>query len=82
MASEAAIRTRAEAAGYRMVSGFRMPAEAHDAYYVPLEARVAELAGRVDARRLVDDIRKEIDIVRRFAGEAGYSFFVIQRTAG
>lgn len=82
MASEAAIRTRAEAAGYRAVTSFRMPAAAHDAYYVPLEARVAELAGRADARQLLDNIRKEIDIVRRFSGEAGYSFFVIQRAAG
>ena len=36
MASEAAIRSRAEAAGYRVVSSFRMPREAHDACYVPL----------------------------------------------
>lgn len=84
MASEAAIRSGAEAAGYRVSGGFRMPREAHDAYYVPLEARAAELAGRADARvrRVVGDIRKEIDIVRRFPREAGYSFFVLQRVEG
>ena len=81
MASEAAIRSRAEAAGYRTVDGFRMPKEAHDAYYVPLEARAAELAGRAEpgVRKVVEHIRKEIDIVRRFLGEAGYSFFILQR---
>ena len=84
MASEAAIRSRAEAAGYRAVDGFRLPREAHDAYYVPLEARAAALAGRTEpgVRRVLGDIRREIDIVRRFSGEAGYSFFVLQRAEG
>lgn len=84
MASEAAIRSRAEDALYRVLSDFRMPKEAHDAYYVPLEARVAELAGRADAAviRVLEDIRTEIDMVRRFSGEAGYTFFVLQRVEG
>ena len=84
MASEAAIRSRAEAAGYRIVSNFRMPREAHDAYYVPLEARVAELAGcaDTDVRRVLEGIRKEIDVVRRFPDEAGYTFFTLQRGDG
>ena len=84
MASEAAIRSRAEDALYRVLSDFRMPREAHDAYYVPLEARVAELAGRADAAvtRVLEDIRTEIDIVRRFSDEAGYTFFVLQRAEG
>lgn len=84
MASEDAIRSRAEAAGYRVVSSFRMSKEAHDAYYVPLEARIAELAGCADSdvRKVLDGIRKEIDIVRRFSDEAGYSFFVLQRADG
>ena len=84
MASEAAIRSRAEDALYRVLSDFRMPKEAHDAYYVPLEARVAELAGRADAAvtRVLEDIRTEIDIVRRFSDEAGYTFFVLQRAEG
>ena len=84
MASEAAIRSRAEDAGYRVLSDFRMPKEAHDAYYVPLEARVAELAGRADAAvtRVLEEIRTEIDTVRRFSDEAGYTFFVLQRAEG
>ena len=84
MASEAAIRSRAEAAGYRVVAGFRMPKEAHDAYYVPLEARGAELAGcaDTDVQQVLAGLRREIDIVRRFSDEAGYSFFVIQRAEG
>ena len=49
MATEVAIRSTAEALGYRVVSSFRLSKEAHDAYYVPLEARIEELAGCVDA---------------------------------
>ena len=81
MASEAAIRSRAEAAGYRIVRSFRMPRDAHEAYYVPLEARIAELAGSADADVLQvhEDIRKEIDVVRRYCDKAGYTFFVLQR---
>ncbi len=81
MASEAAVRSRAEAAGYRIVRSFRMPRDAHEAYYVPLEARMAELAGSADADllQLHEGIRKEIDVVRRYCDEAGYTFFVLQR---
>ena len=84
MASEDAIRSRAEAAGYRVVTSFRMSREAHDAYYVPLEARVAELAGCADSnvRKVLEGIRREIDVVRRFPDEAGYMFFVLQRGDG
>ncbi len=84
MASEDAIRSRATAAGYRVVSSFRMPREAHEAYYDPLEARVAELAGCVDTDigEVLDGIRMEIDVVRRFPDEAGYTFFIFQRGDG
>ena len=84
MASEAAVRSRAEVASYRVVAGFRMPKEAHDAYYVPLAARAAELAGCADTgvRQVLAGLRREIDVVRRFADEAGYTFFVLQRDEG
>ena len=84
MVCEAAIRSRAEAAGYRVVADFRMPKEASDAYYVPLEARAAELAGCADTniQQVLAGLRRQIDIVRRFSDEAGYSFFVIQRAEG
>ncbi|MXX15947.1 MAG: class I SAM-dependent methyltransferase [Gammaproteobacteria bacterium] len=84
MASEAVILSCAEAAGYRVVGSFRLPKEAHEAYYVPLEARVAELAGHADAgvREILGGLRKEIDVVRRFLGEAGYMFFVLQVADG
>ena len=84
MASEAAIRSRAEAAGYRVVRSFRMAGDAHEAYYAPLEARVAELAGSADAdiRQVLAGIREEIAVVRRFSDEAGYTFFVLQRADG
>ena len=81
MASEDEIRAIAAAVGYRVNSSFRMSKEAHDAYYVPLQARVAQLAGCADAALLMvlESIRKEIDVVRCFADEAGYTFFVLQR---
>ena len=84
MASEAVIRSRAEGAGYRVVGSFRMSEEAHQAYYVPLEARVTELAGHADAsvQEILGGLRKEIDVVRRFPDEAGYMFFVLQRADG
>ena len=81
MVREVEIHSRAEAAGYRVVSSFHMSKDAHDAYYVPLEARVAELAGHVDANvsKVLEMLRKEIDVVRRFSDAAGYTFFVLQR---
>lgn len=84
MASEAVIRSRAETAGYRVVSSFRMSKEAHEAYYVPLEARIAELAGHADAsvQEILGGLLKEIDVVRRFLDKAGYMFFVLQRADG
>ena len=84
MASEDAIRSRMEAAGYRVVSSFRMSREAHEAYYAPLEARAPELARYADSdvRKVLEDIRKEIDVVRRFPEQAGYTFFVLRRADG
>ena len=80
MACEVTIHARAEAAGYRVVDSFRMPKEAHDAYYVPLEARVAGLAGSVDAdvSKVLEVVQREIEVVRRFSDEAGYTFFILQ----
>ena len=68
----------------RTVDSFRMSKDAHDAYYAPLEERVAELAGCADieVRRVLEGIRKEIEVVRRFPGEAGYTFFVLRRADG
>ena len=84
MASEDAIRSRAATAGYRVVSSFHMSREAHDAYYDPLEARITELAGCADSdvRKVLEDIRTEIDVVRRFPDEAGYTFFTLRRADG
>ena len=81
MATETAIHGLAEALGYRMVSSFRVPKEGHDAYYVPLEARVAELAGHGDAKvaKVLENLQEEIEIARRYSAEAGYTFFILQR---
>ncbi len=79
MRSEAGVRARAAEAGYRTLAAFRLSRAAHEAYYAPLEARLAELAGRSDLSQILEDIRTEIDIMRRYADEAGYSFFVLRR---
>lgn len=81
MATAVAIRATAESSGYRLVSSFHMSKEAHDAYYVPLEERVAELAGCVDAdvQQVLENIQREIEVVRHFADDAGYTFFILQR---
>lgn len=84
IASEAATCARAEAAGYRVVHSFRLSKRAHDAYYVPLEARVTELTPRTDTdgelAKIIGGTRKEIGVMRRFPNEAGYTFFVLQST--
>ena len=84
MATETAIRCRAETLGYRVLSSFRVPIEGHDAYYVPLEARVAELAGHDSAEvaKALENIQKEIEIARRYSDEACYTFFILQRYEG
>ena len=66
MASQAEVGSCAKAAGYRPVVSFRMLKEAHDDYYVPLEARVDELSGSVDAeiQQVLAGLRREIDVVR------------------
>lgn len=81
MATETAIQSHAEALGYRLVSSFRVPKQGHDAYYLPLEARVAELAGHgnADIVNVLESFQEEIEIARRDVDEAGYTFFVLQR---
>ncbi len=81
MADESTVLSRSEAAGYRVAGGFRMSKEAHEAYYAPLEARAEELDGNPEAgiRKAVADLRREIETMRRFSEDAGYTFFVLQR---
>ena len=80
MMSEARIRSLSESEGYRVIDCFRMPKEAHDAYYIPMEARLADYTGQIDGEvtELLRALRKEIDMVRKFSTEAGYTFFVLQ----
>ena len=84
MASEPAIYALADAAGYHVAAGFRLSKAAHEAYYRPLEARVAELetGAGADLAGLLEGIRREIDVVRRFRDEAGYAFFILRRVDG
>ena len=81
MASEAAIRSAAEAAGYLTVASFRVSKAAHDAYYLPLAARAAELAGRADAgmRQVLAGLRREIEVGAALPGSGG--LHVLRRPA-
>ena len=84
MATEDTIRSRFHSAGYRGIESFRMSRDAHDAYYIPLEARMAGLAGsaNTDVLQVLEDLRVEIDVLRQHADDAGYTFFVIRREDG
>ena len=84
MGSEPAIRALAEAAGYHVTASFRLSEAEHEAYYGPLEARVAELepGAGPDLLDVLEGIHREIDVVRRFRDEAGYTFFILRRVGG
>lgn len=77
------LRSRIDAAGYRTVASFVLPASAWwDEYYAPMQARVEALRARLpDDSAAVDVVRStetEIDMHRRFAGHYSYAFSVVQ----
>jgi len=77
----------AEAAGYRIVDTFALPAAAWwDEYYDPLSARAAELrrrhGGDMAWVRLLDAVEAEIDLYRRHAEAYGYVFYLLRRKPG
>ena len=80
MMTEARIRSLSESEGYRVIDCFRMPKEAHDAYYIPMEARLADYTGQLDDELMefLGALRKEIDVARKFSTEAGYTFCILQ----
>ncbi len=84
MLSEASICSLAEGAGYRVIEAFRMPRDAHDAYYRPLEGRLEELSRDVGVgpTEILEMLQREIDVMRRYSDEVGYTFFVLQRVGG
>jgi SAM-dependent methyltransferase len=71
---------QAEQAGYRVLSHFDMGRDAMDAYYRPLEARVAAMADQLAGSRVSDDLGAELDIWREGDGQFSYEMFVLQRS--
>lgn len=79
-AEEVALRGEAElaqevrAAGFETIDSFWLPTTAWDAYYGPLERRLAALTPAADPaqRWLIDSFRCEIDLWRRHGRSYGY----------
>ena len=70
---------QAEQAGYRVLSHFDMGRDAMEAYYRPLEARVAAMADQLAGSRVLADLGAELDIWREGDGQFSYEIFVLQR---
>jgi DNA-binding transcriptional MerR regulator/predicted O-methyltransferase YrrM len=71
---------QAEKAGYQLVSHFDMGREAMEAYYAPLEARVAAMADELEGSRVQEDLKAELNAWREGEGQVSYEMFVLQRT--
>lgn len=76
-------RAQVEAAGYELVADFPLPASGWiERYYAPLaEACHRYLAehDEPEARAVVANVEREIDVYRRYPGCYGYVFFVMRR---
>lgn len=82
---DAGVRTRIEAADYRTVTSFPLPASAWwDEYYQPMLTRIEELRARLpDDRTAIEVVtaaESEIDFFRRFSDCYSYAFFIVQPT--
>lgn len=70
-----------EAVGYRLVGRFTLPDSAWwNEYYTPLSRKLPELENRYRddelACSVIDAVRRELDMRRRFGASYGYEFFV------
>ena len=77
------VRARIDAASYRTVASFVLPASAWwDGYYEPMQHRIADLRKRLpddpSAREVVTAAEVEIDYFRRFSDCYSYEFFIAQ----
>lgn len=81
MTDAAGVQGHVEAAGYRVLESFPLPESAWWLpYYEPLLERVGELrpqhAGDPDARALLDEAVREVELYREHAQAYQYRFFV------
>lgn len=65
-------------AGYRVLEHFTLSCTAWDAYRLPLQQRVDELAAEMPDSVALDDIRRELEVYREHLGEFGYQMFILQ----
>ncbi len=70
---------QAKQAGYRVLGHFDMGREAMDAYYRPLEARVAEMEVRLEGTRVLEDLRAELAAYHACDGIVSFEMFVLQK---
>lgn len=66
-------------AGYRVLSHFDMGQRALDTYYRPLEARLHDVESRLEGRRVLEDLYRELRAYHEGNGQFGYEMFVLER---
>lgn len=79
MTNEAGITAQIEAAGYRIIAQQRLGDSAWEAFFTPLEARIAVLRDAADAAlaSVLDEATGEIDCWRAHRDEFGYLLSVV-----
>ena len=80
--SEGVLDTVAEAAGYKVINRFTLPAsDWWNEYYVPLSRRIANLKPKAtgELAAVLEATEYEIDIFRRFSDYYGSVFFLMKR---
>ena len=65
-------------AGYRVLEHFTLSRAAWEAYWLPLQHRVDELADEMPDSAALDDIRRELEVYREHLGEFGYQMVILQ----
>lgn len=70
--------------GYELLGSFRLPvADWWDVYYADLTARLEvfemQYGATDEGRAIVDEQRREFDVMRRFGDTCGYTFYVARK---
>lgn len=80
MTDEAGVRARIEAAGYELLGQQRLSDAAWEAYFTPLDARIAALRSQADAElaAVLDDAEEEVACWRAHRDEYGYLLSVVR----
>lgn len=85
ISGRAGVEARVEAASYRTIESFVLPASAWwDEYYGPMQDRVTSLRERLPDDPIANEVsaeaEAEIDYFRRFSDCYSYEFFIVQPT--